>query len=47
MNTNGHELDPKTIANITDVERGRISILKIARLTVGLIHNFKRPKLEW
>jgi len=41
-------VDTKTIERITDVERGQIlNYLKITGLKVGVILNFKRPKLEW
>ncbi len=41
-------VDAKTIERITDVERGQIlNYLKITGLRVGLILNFKKPKLEW
>jgi GxxExxY protein len=41
-------VDAKTIDRITDVERGQIlNYLKITGLRVGLILNFKHPKLEW
>ncbi len=41
-------VDTKVIDRITDVERGQIlNYLRITRLNVGLIVNFKRPKLEW
>lgn len=41
-------VDTKVIERITDVERGQmLNYLQIARLQVGLIVNFKRPKLEW
>ena len=41
-------VDAKTIERITDMERGQIlNYLKITRLKVGLILNFKKPKLEW
>ncbi|HAF50682.1 MAG: hypothetical protein PWR28_1196 [Synergistaceae bacterium] len=41
-------VDAKTIDCITDVERGQIlNYLKITKLKVGLILNFKKPKLEW
>lgn len=41
-------VDAKTIDHITDVERGQIlNYLKITKLKVGLILNFKKPKLEW
>jgi GxxExxY protein len=41
-------VDAKTIDRITDAERGQIlNYLKITQLKVGLILNFKKPKLEW
>jgi GxxExxY protein len=41
-------LDAKVIEGITDHERGRmLNYLKITRLKVGVILNFKRAKLEW
>ncbi len=41
-------VDTKVIDRITNVERAQIiNYLKITQLTVGLILNFKRPKLEW
>ena len=41
-------VDTKTIERITDVERGQIlNYLKITQLRVGMILNFKKPKLEW
>ncbi len=41
-------VEVKTIERITDVERGQvINYLKISGLKVGVIVNFKRPKLEW
>jgi GxxExxY protein len=41
-------VDAKVIAQITDIERGKmINYLKITKLKVGLILNFKHPKLEW
>jgi GxxExxY protein len=41
-------VDAKTIDRITDIERGQIlNYLKITDLRVGLIMNFKHPKLEW
>lgn len=41
-------VDTKVIDRITDVERGQmLNYLRITRLRVGLIINFKRPKLEW
>ena len=41
-------IDPKVIDKISDHERGRmINYLRITGLPVGLILNFRRPKLEW
>ena len=41
-------VDAKVIERITDHELGQmINYLKITRLPVGLILNFKRAKLEW
>src|SRR3990172_4501427 len=41
-------VDTKTIDRISDVEREQIlNYLKITKLRVGLILNFKHPKLEW
>lgn len=41
-------VDAKTIERITDHERGQmINDLRITHLPVGLIINFKKPKLEW
>lgn len=41
-------VDTKTIERISDVERGQIlNYLKISGLRVGLILNFKHPRLEW
>jgi GxxExxY protein len=41
-------VDAKTIERITDEERGKmINYLKITGLHVGLILNFKHPKLEY
>ena len=41
-------VDTKVIDCITDIERGQmINYLRITRLRVGVILNFKRPKLEW
>ena len=41
-------VETKTIDRITDVERGQvINYLKITGLRVGVILNFKHPKLEW
>jgi len=41
-------VDAKTIVRITDVERGQmLNYLRITKLRVGVILNFKHPKLEW
>ena len=41
-------IDAKTIERITDIERGQVlNYLKITGCKVGLILNFKHPKLEW
>jgi len=41
-------VDTKTIEAIGDVELGRmINYLRITNMEVGLILNFKRPRLEW
>ncbi|MEK7707064.1 MAG: GxxExxY protein [Verrucomicrobiota bacterium] len=41
-------VDTKMIDRITDVERGKmLNYLKISKLRVGVILNFKNPKLEW
>ena len=41
-------VDTKVIEHITDHERGQmINYLRITKLRVGLILNFKHPKLEW
>lgn len=41
-------VETKTINQITDIERGQvINYLKITGLRVGVILNFKHPKLEW
>ena len=41
-------IDTKTIERITDHERGKmLNYLRITGLPVGLIINFKKPKLEW
>ena len=41
-------VDTKTIDRITDIERGQIlNYLKITACRVGLILNFKHPRLEW
>ena len=44
----GVVVDTKEIDAITDHERGQmLNYLKITGLTVGVILNFKRAKLEW
>ncbi len=41
-------IDTKTIDRITDIERGQmLNYLRITGLPIGLIINFKTPKLEW
>ena len=41
-------VDTKTIPSITDAERGQmINYLRVTGLKVGLIVNYKNPKLEW
>lgn len=41
-------VDTKTIDSITDHQRGQIlNYLRISDLRVGIILNFKKPKLEW
>jgi GxxExxY protein len=41
-------VDAKVIDHITDVERGQmLNYLRITKLRVGLIINFRKPKLEW
>lgn len=41
-------VDAKVIDRITDVERGQmLNYLRITKLRVGVILNFKRAKLEW
>ena len=41
-------VDAKVIERITDHERGQmLNYLRITKFRVGLIINFKRPKLEW
>jgi GxxExxY protein len=41
-------VDTKTIERITDHERGQMmNYLRITKLPVGLIINFKHRKLEW
>ena len=41
-------VDTKVIDKITDHERGlMLNYLRITKLRIGLILNFKHPKLEW
>lgn len=41
-------VDTKAIDKITDIEKGQIlNYLKITGLKVGLILNFRYPKLQW
>lgn len=41
-------VDTKVIDRITDHERGQmLDYLRITKLRVGLILNFKNPRLEW
>jgi len=41
-------VDTKVIDRITDYERGQmLNYLRITKLKVGLILNFKHPRLEW
>src|SRR5436190_21054496 len=41
-------VDAKVIEKITNLERGQmLNYLKITKLRVGVILNFKNPKLEW
>jgi len=41
-------VDPKVIDHITDFERGKmLNYLRIAKLRVGLLLNFKKPRLEF
>ena len=41
-------VDTKVIERVTDIDRGQmINYLRIIRLRVGVILNFKHPKLEW
>ena len=41
-------VDPKTIEQITDHDRGKmLNYLKVTKLPVGLILNFKHPRLQW
>ncbi len=41
-------VDAKVIDRITDIEHGKmLNYLRITKLRVGVILNFKNPKLEW
>ncbi len=41
-------VDTKVIDQITGIERGQmLNYLRITKLRVGVILNFKQPKLEW
>jgi GxxExxY protein len=41
-------VDPKVIDYITDFERGKmLNYLRITKLRVGLLLNFKKPRLEF
>ncbi|MDI1318926.1 MAG: GxxExxY protein [bacterium] len=41
-------VDAKVIERITDMERGQmLNYLRITKYRVGLIINFRKPKLEW
>lgn len=41
-------VDPKVIDHITDFERGKmLNYLRITKLRVGLLLNFKKPRLEF
>jgi GxxExxY protein len=41
-------VDAKVIDHIADAERGQmLNYLRISKLRVGVLLNFKRPKLEW
>jgi GxxExxY protein len=41
-------VDAKVIERITDLERGQmLNYLRITKLRIGLILNFKKSKLEW
>ncbi|HUR46251.1 MAG TPA: GxxExxY protein [Candidatus Saccharimonadales bacterium] len=41
-------VDTKVIDGITDLERGKmLNYLRITKMRVGVILNFKQPKLEW
>lgn len=41
-------MDSKAVERITDHERGQtMNYLRIAKLPLGLVINFKHRKLEW
>lgn len=41
-------LDTKVVPKIGDIEIGQmLNFLKISNKPIGLIQNFKHPKLEW
>ena len=41
-------VDPKVIDRLTDFERGKmLNYLRITKLRVGLLLNFKKPRLEF
>jgi len=41
-------VDAKVVDRITDVERGQmLNYLRITKLRVGVLLNFKNAKLEW
>lgn len=41
-------VETKTIERITDIDRGQVlNYLRITGLPLGLIINFKKPRLEW
>jgi GxxExxY protein len=41
-------VETKTIDRITDIERGQVlNYLRVTKLPLGLIINFKNPRLEW
>ncbi len=41
-------VDAKVIDRITDIERGQmLNYLKITKCRVGVLLNFKNPRLEW
>ena len=41
-------VDTKVIDRITDHELGKmVNYLRIAKLRVGLVINFKHPRLQW